>query len=73
MSQEVFGPVVCVNGFDTLDEAIGLANDTRWAFQAAIFTKDLYRAMYASRRLEASAVMVNDHTATCFRYAELSR
>ncbi len=63
MQHEVFGPVVCVSPFDTLDEAIGRANALPYAFQAAVFTRDLDTALRASRRLDASAVMVNDHTA----------
>lgn len=60
---EIFGPVVCVYGYDTLDDAISAANDLPVAFQAAIFTRDLDLALSAYRKLDASAVMVNDHTA----------
>jgi len=63
MTHEVFGPVVCVSTFDELDEAIARANSLPYAFQAAVFTRDLDAALRASRRLNASAVMVNDHTA----------
>ena len=62
-TQEVFGPVVCVHGYDDLDEAIGRANALPWAFQAAVFTRDHGTAMHAYARLDASAVMLNDHTA----------
>lgn len=60
---EVFGPVVCVYTYDELDEAIGRANALPVAFQAAIFTRDYGTAMRAYTRLDASAVMLNDHTA----------
>jgi acyl-CoA reductase-like NAD-dependent aldehyde dehydrogenase len=60
---EVFGPVVCVNTYDDLDEAIGRANALPVAFQAAIFTRDYGTAMRAYACLDASAVMLNDHTA----------
>ena len=60
---EVFGPVVCVYSYDALDEAIGRANALPVAFQAAIFTRDYGTAMRAYMRLDASAVMLNDHTA----------
>src|SRR5215831_2296 len=56
-SHEIFGPVTCVYGFDGLDEAIAAANSLPVAFQASIFTSDLDVA------LDASAVMVNDHSA----------
>ena len=62
-THEVFGPVVCVYGYDDLDEAIGRANALPWAFQAAVFTRDHATAMHAYSRLDASAVMLNDHTA----------
>ena len=61
--QEVFGPVVCVYSYDTIDNAITQANDLDVAFQAAVFTQDIDIAMRAYRRLNASAVMLNDHTA----------
>lgn len=60
---EVFGPVVCVYAYDDMDEAIGRANALPWAFQAAVFTCDHATAMRAYARLDASAVMLNDHTA----------
>ncbi|MGO9108427.1 MAG: aldehyde dehydrogenase family protein [Thermoguttaceae bacterium] len=63
MQREVFGPVVCVSPFDSLDEAIARANALSYAFQAAVFTRGLDTALRAARRLDASAVMVNDHTA----------
>ena len=63
MTEEVFGPVVCVASYDTLDEAIGRANSLPYAFQAAVFTRQLDAALRCCRRLAAAAVMVNDHTA----------
>ena len=62
-TQEVFGPVVCVYPFDRIDRAIGLANELPYAFQASVFSRDLDTALRASRRLDASAVMINEHTA----------
>ncbi len=62
-TQEIFGPVVCVYAYDDLDEAIGRANSLPFAFQAAIYTQQLDTALRAYRRLRASAVMLNDHTA----------
>ena len=60
---EIFGPVVCVYGYDTLDAALEQANALPVAFQGAVFTRDLDTALRVFRRLDASAVMVNDHTA----------
>lgn len=62
-THEVFGPVSCVNSFQHIDEAIARANSVPTAFQSSIFTEDLRTAFYAAERLNASAVMVNDHTA----------
>jgi acyl-CoA reductase-like NAD-dependent aldehyde dehydrogenase len=61
--EEVFGPVVAVYGYEDLDEACARANALPWAFQAAVFTRDYSTAMRAYRSLDASAVMLNDHTA----------
>jgi acyl-CoA reductase-like NAD-dependent aldehyde dehydrogenase len=62
-TQEVFGPVVCVYAYDELDDAIARANSLPYAFQAAVFTRDYATAMYAYARLDASTVIVNEHTA----------
>ncbi len=60
---EVFGPAVCIYSYDDVDAAIAQANSLDVAFQAAVFTNDLGSAMHVYRNLDASAVMVNDHTA----------
>lgn len=62
-TQEVFGPVVCVYAYDDMDEAIARANALPVAFHAAVFTRDHATAMRAYSRLDASTVMINDHTA----------
>jgi acyl-CoA reductase-like NAD-dependent aldehyde dehydrogenase len=62
-TEEIFGPVVCVYPYDDVDDAITIANSLPWAFQAAVFTKDMSTAMHVSHHLDASAVMINDHTA----------
>lgn len=61
--QEIFGPVLCVYPFDDIDDAVGRANGLPYAFHASVFTRSLDVALNLSRRLNASAVMVNDHTA----------
>jgi len=62
-TQEVFGPVVCIYSYKNLDQAIQQANSLPTAFQAAVFGKNIDEAMLAYRNLDASAVMINDHTA----------
>jgi acyl-CoA reductase-like NAD-dependent aldehyde dehydrogenase len=58
--EEVFGPVCSVLAFDTLDEAIELANGTEYGLQAAVFTRDLDEALGAIPRLEFGSVMINE-------------
>ena len=58
--EEVFGPLCTVVAYDTLDEAIGLANGTRYGLQAGIFTRDLQTAFRAARELEFGGVTVNE-------------
>jgi acyl-CoA reductase-like NAD-dependent aldehyde dehydrogenase len=57
---EVFGPVVAVAAYDSLDEAIALANDSRYGLQAAIFTNRLADAMKAFAALDFGGVLVNE-------------
>jgi acyl-CoA reductase-like NAD-dependent aldehyde dehydrogenase len=61
--EEVFGPVVCVYAYADLNEAIDRANALDLHFQAAVFTSDVDVALEAGNKLNATAVMVNDHTA----------
>ena len=62
-TREIFGPVVCVYSFTSRDKAIEIANSLDVHFQASVFTKDLNIALDCVKKLNASAVMVNDHTA----------
>ena len=62
-TQEIFGPVVCVYGYDTLDDAVAQANALPVAFQAAVFSHNIDTAMRLYKALDASAVMINDHSA----------
>src|SRR5512133_4288088 len=57
---EVFGPVVTVNPVDSLDEAIELANSTRFGLQAGIFTGALATALRAAQELDFGGVTVNE-------------
>jgi acyl-CoA reductase-like NAD-dependent aldehyde dehydrogenase len=61
--EEIFGPVVCVYSFKDRLEAIERANQIPYAFQAAVFTKNIDAVLDSAKRLNAAAVMVNDHTA----------
>ena len=61
--QEIFGPVICVYSYTDMDEAIERANAVPFSFQASIFTKNIDTALVGWQNLEATAVMINDHTA----------
>lgn len=62
-TMEIFGPVICVYSYDDLDAAIAQANALPVSFQAAVMTKDIDTAMRVYNRIDATAVMVNEHTA----------
>jgi acyl-CoA reductase-like NAD-dependent aldehyde dehydrogenase len=61
--QEVFGPLVCVYSYNDIDQAIVQANALPFSFQGAVFTHQLDTMLHVYHHLDASAVMVNDHTA----------
>ena len=63
MNEEIFGPVVCVNGYRKLQEPIEWSNRLPWAFQAGVFTRSLEVGLRVSKELAAAAVMINDHSA----------
>jgi acyl-CoA reductase-like NAD-dependent aldehyde dehydrogenase len=58
--EEVFGPVVTLTRVRDLDEALRLANSTRYGLQAGIFTGDLQSALQAAQRLEFGGVTINE-------------
>jgi acyl-CoA reductase-like NAD-dependent aldehyde dehydrogenase len=58
--EEIFGPVVSLVPYDTFDEAVQLANGTRYGLQAGIFTANVRRALEAARRLEFGGVTINE-------------
>ena len=60
VSEEVFGPVCTITPYDTLDEAIALANGTRYGLQAGIFIADVKDALNAARALDFGGVTVNE-------------
>ena len=62
-TEEIFGPVVCIYPYSDREEAIQEANKLDYHFQAAVFTQNLEVALDTVQKLNATAVMVNDHTA----------
>jgi len=62
-TSEIFGPVVCVYSYTDRERAIQMANSLDVHFQAAVFTENLDIALDCVKKLNATAVMINDHTA----------
>jgi acyl-CoA reductase-like NAD-dependent aldehyde dehydrogenase len=60
LTEEVFGPVLPIRSFATLEEALNEANDTEYGLAAFVMTHDLNTAIVASERLEFGMVCVND-------------
>jgi len=63
VQEEIFGPVLAVQVFDSLDEAIALADGTRYALVAGVFTRDFTAAHRLARDIDAGQVYVNEYFA----------
>ena len=57
--EEIFGPAVAVTRFSDIDEAIAMANDTRFGLSAGVFTQDLDRAMRFAREVDSGNIHIN--------------
>jgi acyl-CoA reductase-like NAD-dependent aldehyde dehydrogenase len=57
---EIFGPVATIHTFKSLDEAIEMANDSRYGLQAGVFTRDVGNAKKAGESLEFGGVLINE-------------
>jgi len=63
--EEIFGPVLCVMPFRSIDEAVGIANDSKFGLAAMIWSKDLEKANKVARRLRCGTVWINTYGAFC--------
>jgi acyl-CoA reductase-like NAD-dependent aldehyde dehydrogenase len=59
-SEEIFGPVATLDHFSSLEEAIEMANDSKFGLQAGVFTRDVGSALEAGKQLEFGGVLVNE-------------
>ncbi|HTM25472.1 MAG TPA: aldehyde dehydrogenase family protein [Vicinamibacterales bacterium] len=59
--EEIFGPVLATIEFSDLDEAIARANDSQYGLAAAVWTRDVKKAHYVARRLQAGTVWINTY------------
>ena len=59
MKEETFGPVLPIATFDTLDEAIALANDCEFGLTSSVYTTNLNEAFYVTRRLQFGETYIN--------------
>lgn len=69
LAEEVFGPVVVLESFEDIEDAISSVNDSRWGLQAAIFTNELTELKQAFAYLNVGAVIHN--RSTTFRVDEM--
>ncbi|HET9186140.1 MAG TPA: aldehyde dehydrogenase family protein [Solirubrobacterales bacterium] len=58
--EEVFGPVATIDTFGTFEEALELANDSKFGLQAGLYTRDVGRALQAARSLRFGGVLINE-------------
>ena len=59
--EEIFGPVLASIEFSDLDEAIARANDTQYGLAAGVWTRDIKKAHYVARKLQAGTVWINTY------------
>jgi len=59
-SSEVFGPVACLESYDTFEDAVARVNESRFGLHAGVFTSSLHKAFYAFEQIEAGGVIINE-------------
>jgi len=64
MSEETFGPIIPIMPFSTVDQAIALANDSRYGLSGAVFSQDQNEAKAVAEKINVGAVSINDASLT---------
>ncbi|UCG30268.1 MAG: aldehyde dehydrogenase family protein [candidate division WOR-3 bacterium] len=60
IQEEAFAPIVAVNKFSGIEEAIQKVNNTKYGLQAGVFTRDITRALKCAREIDAGGVLINE-------------
>ena len=60
IQEEAFAPIVAVNRFKNIEDAIHRVNDTKYGLQAGVFTRDISRALECAREIDAGGVLINE-------------
>ncbi len=68
-AEEVFGPVICINSYNTIDEAIQQANNTKFGLQCGVFTNDINELNKCFKQIEVGGV-IHNHVPT-LRYDQM--
>lgn len=59
-SEEIFGPVVTIEKYNSFEEAVAQVNDSSFGLQAGVFTNELFESDYAFNNMEVGGVVIND-------------
>ena len=60
IQEEAFAPIVAVNRFSSIEQAIEKVNNTKYGLQAGVFTRDIGRALQCAREIDAGGVLINE-------------
>jgi aldehyde dehydrogenase (NAD+) len=63
VKEEIFGPVLCVQTFDTEEEALYMANDTEYGLAGSVWTQNIQRAHRVAEKIRAGTVWINSYRA----------
>jgi glyceraldehyde-3-phosphate dehydrogenase (NADP+) len=61
IKEEVFAPIVVVNTFTSIDEAVNKVNNTKYGLQAGVFTADISKALVCAKAIDAGGILINEY------------